>query len=364
MPLIEKMQASVEKRSAGLKSFVFLRMKLFSGKLNIVQLQWLVWVFFFIIIMLSLMQNDGFSQALTYALLNSSFYAVIIYGNILWLFPRLYQKGKVTLYVLAVMAFLGGIGVVRGYITMSIYNALFAQKPEEMSMKAMSNFVVSSLVIFLLSFIFRIAIAYFALKRQSDEIIAQKTQAELNLLKSQVQPHFLFNTLNNIYYEAYLEAPRTAGLIEQLSNIMRYFVDESPKQVVSIGTEIQFIENYIELEKIRIRYDIRIKFEKHCDASLSIPPMLLMTFVENIFKHGIDKSSIDNRIDISLLQDEGRLIFTTENTIPEVPPHAASTGFGIANLRKRLELLYKDDFELSTQNNGDIYHARLNIPLP
>ena len=74
-----------------------------------------------------------------------------------------------------------------------------------------------------LSFIFRIAIAYFDLKQQSEKILAQKSQAELNLLKSQVQPHFLFNTLNNIYYEAYREAPRTAALIERLSDIMRYF---------------------------------------------------------------------------------------------------------------------------------------------
>lgn len=339
-------------------------MKLSSGKLTAIQLQQAVWVSVFVVIMLSLLPMDSFGQAFAYAIIYTAFYATIIYGNILWLFPRLYQRGYIVWYVLAVIAFLFSVGITRGFVTLTVYNTFFALKPEAMTFKVLSSFIVGGVLIFLLSFIFRIAIAYFELKRQSDEIIAQKTQAELNLLKSQVQPHFLFNTLNNIYYEAYLEAPRTAGLIEQLSNIMRYFVDESPKQVVSIGTEIQFIENYIELEKIRIRYDIRIKFEKHCDASLSIPPMLLMTFVENIFKHGIDKSSTDNRIDISLLQDDGRLIFTTENTMPQVPPHAASTGFGIANLRKRLELLYKDDFELTTQNNGDIYHARLNIPLP
>lgn len=338
-------------------------MKLFSSKLNIVQLQWMVWVFFFIIILLSLLQNDSFSQAVTYAFLNSSFYAVIIYGNILWLFPRLYQRGKVTLYVVAIITFLLGVGFIRGYITMSIYNALFAEKPEVMSIKAMSNFIVSNLVIFLLSFVFRIAIAYFALKQQAEEVIAQKTQAELNLLKSQVQPHFLFNTLNNIYYEAYLEAPRTAALIERLSNIMRYFVDESPKQTVSLATEIQFIENYIELEKIRIRYDISLTFNKNCDTSLSIPPMLLMAFVENIFKHGIDKSSTHNRITLSLVQENGRLLFTTENTIPDVPLNPNTTGSGIANLRKRLILLYQTDFELSTQNKGDIYAAHLNIPL-
>jgi sensor histidine kinase YesM len=338
-------------------------MKLFSGKLTAIQLQQAVWVSVFVVIMLSLLPMDPLGQAFAYAIIYTAFYAAIIYGNILWLYPKLYQKGRFVWYVLAVIVFLFAVGIIRGFITLTIYNTFFAPKPQEMTFKVLSSFIIGGILIFLLSFIFRIAIAYFDLKRHSEEILAQKTQAELNLLKSQVQPHFLFNTLNNIYYEAYLETPRTAGLIEQLSNIMRYFVDESPKQVVSIGTEIQFIENYIELEKIRIRYDIHLTFSKNCDAALSIPPMLLMTFVENIFKHGIDKSSVDNKINISLLQENGRLIFTTENTIPDVPLNPHSTGFGIENLRKRLVLLYKTDFELSTKNNGDIYVARLNIPL-
>jgi len=338
-------------------------MKLFSSKPSIIQLQWMVWVFFYFLIMLSLLQMDSFGQSVVYAFLNTGFYAIIIYGNILWLFPRLYQRGHIAWYIPAVILFLIAVGIARGFLTMALYNALFAKHPEPMTIKAMTSFVVGGVVIFLLSFIFRIAIAYFALKRQSDEIIAQKTQAELNLLKSQVQPHFLFNTLNNIYYEAYLEAPRTASLIEQLSNIMRYFVDESPKQVVSINTEIQFIENYIALEKIRIRYDIDITFTKTCDNTLSIPPMLLMTFVENIFKHGIDKSSTDNRMVLSLTQQNARLIFIAENTLPITPQHNSSTGFGIENLRKRLVLLYSTDFELLTQNKGDIYVASLNIPL-
>ena len=91
--------------------------------------------------------------------------------------------------------------------------------------------------------------------------------------------------------------------------------------------------------------------------------MLLMTFIENIFKHGIDKSSSHNKIEISLLQQNGRLIFTTSNSVPNTPLNTPSTGFGIQNLRKRLVLLYKADFDLQVENKGDIYVAQLNIPL-
>jgi len=327
------------------------------------QLQWVVWVFVFLVVTLSLVAMDGFLQGAVYALLNTAFYAAIVYGNILWLFPRLYLKGMVVWYVLAVILFLSVIGAARAFVTLYAYNLLFAKHPEPMSMKAIASMVVGGIMIFLLSFIFRIALAYFTLKQQSEEIIAQKTQAELNLLKSQVQPHFLFNTLNNIYYEAYLEAPRTASLIERLSDIMRYFVDESPKQEVSLATEIQFLENYIALENIRIRYDVDITFNKNCDTAKSLPPMLLITFVENIFKHGIDKTSSHNKINIDLVQQNGRLLFSTTNTMPGKPLNSPSTGFGIENLRKRLVLLYGNDFELQVQNKGDIYVANLNIPL-
>ncbi|MFD0794828.1 sensor histidine kinase [Mucilaginibacter litoreus] len=306
---------------------------------------------------------DGVFQASVYAFLNTAFYAAIIYGNILVLFPRLYQKGKVAGYIIAVILFLLGIGLLRAFITMNIYNALFAKNPEPISWKAVLSFVIGGVMIFLLSFIFRIAIAYFTLKRQSDEIIAQKMQAELNLLKSQVQPHFLFNTLNNIYYEAYLESPRTAALIERLSDIMRYFVDESPKQRVSLATEINFLENYIALEKIRLRYDVTIEFDKQCDININVPPMLLMTFAENVFKHGIDKSSIKNSIKLSLVQTNSRLIYTVVNTLPHTPSIVQSTGFGIENLRKRLLFLYQNNFELHTEINGQYFTATLDIPL-
>src|SRR6185312_13743582 len=111
------------------------------------------------------------------------------------------------------------------------------------------------------------------------------------------------------------EAPRTAGLIERLSDIMRYFVDESPKDEVSMQTEVNFLENYIALEKIRIRHKTDISFVKDYNAESRIPPMLLMTFVENVFKHGIDKSSSDNKVEISLIQQEGYLLFQTCNRI-------------------------------------------------
>jgi sensor histidine kinase YesM len=338
-------------------------MQINTRKPTITQLQVLVWVLVYFIVFFSLLPMDGFKQAVVFTFISTTFYAIIIYGNISLLYPRLYAKGHIAAYVLSVIVFLTVTGLTRGYLIMTIYNRYFATKPEVMWTGNLFNFVIGGMLVFMLSFIFRIALAYFKLKQQAEEILVQKSQAELNLLKSQVQPHFLFNTLNNIYYEAYVEAPRTARLIERLSDIMRYFVDESPRDEVSLRTEIQFLENYIALEKIRIRHETEINFIKNCHVETPIPPMLLMTFVENIFKHGIDKSSSDNKIEISLVQQDGYLLFQTHNAIHDKPASGPSDGFGIKNLQKRLNLLYGTRFELNIDDDGQFFTAFLKVPL-
>ncbi|ASU36594.1 sensor histidine kinase [Mucilaginibacter xinganensis] len=338
-------------------------MKFLKWQASIEQLQWLIWTAVLFIVFFTYLPEDGFYQAGTFAIINVAFYVLLIYGNINFLFPRFYQEGKKVQYLIYVVIFLVGGGMLRGYLIMYMDIHFFAQKPTPMTIQMFIYFIVAGFLTFLLSFVFRIAIAYFALKQQSEKILAQKSQAELNLLKSQVQPHFLFNTLNNIYYEAYREAPRTAKLIERLSDIMRYFVDESPKEEVSVATEVQFLENYIALEKIRIRHEIQLNFIKDCNAELRIPPMLLMTFVENIFKHGIDKSSSENEIHISLIQKDGYLFFETRNRIHDKTGTGEPNGFGIENLRKRLTLLYGSNFELAINNQGNYFNAFLKVPL-
>jgi len=338
-------------------------MKFLKWKASLAQLQYLIWVGVFLIVFFTYLPEDGIYQATAFTLINGAFYIILIYGNISFLFPRYYERGRKLQYAIYVFIFLIGSGIVRGCMIMYLENHYFSPKPMPVKPAMFVYFILAGFLTFLLSFIFRIAIAYFALKQQSETILAQKNQTEINLLKSQVQPHFLFNTLNNIYYEAYREAPRTAKLIERLSDIMRYFVDESPKEEVSLSTEVQFLENYIALEKIRMRHEIELNFIKECNTDLRLPPMLLMTFVENIFKHGIDKSSSENKIDISLVQKDGYLLFETRNLVHDKPGANEHRGFGIENLRKRLTLLYGTNFELSVNNPGAYFTAFLKVPI-
>jgi sensor histidine kinase YesM len=330
---------------------------------GIIQIQILVWAAALLITFFSFLPMDGFTKSLISTLVNTSIYAIIIYGNILFLYPRFYQKGKIRAYVLAVILFLTATGLLRGYSIIVLDNIFIPEHPRPLGFVLLIYYISAGVLVFILSLIFRVAIAYFTLKQQAEKVMLEKSRAELNLLKSQVQPHFLFNTLNNIYYEAFRESPYTASLIERLSDIMRYFVDESPKDTVSIGTEVDFIENYISLEKIRIRHEVDIQFIRKFEPDLRIPPMLFMTFVENIFKHGINKSSLKNRIEISLLQENGYLIFLTRNKIFDRKGKNESSGFGIENLRKRLGLLYPMDFELNVGEKDNFFMAVLKIPV-
>jgi hypothetical protein len=327
-----------------------------------VQLQFLIWGFVLLLTFFTYLP-DGLGLATAFAIMNTTAYAVIIYGNISFLFPRLYLKGKTIVYMIIAPLAVFGLAVGRAALSTWAHSRYLPEMPEPFNWQEIFYFTSSSLFIFVMSFVFRIAIDYFRVKRQAEQMLEQKGLAELNLLKSQVQPHFLFNTLNNIYYEAFREAPRTALLIGRLSDIMRYFVDESPKEKVTLATEIKFLENYIALEEIRIRHGVKVTFDQQYDGNPLIPPMLLMTFVENIFKHGIDRSARGNAFTITLQQEGNYLTFTTCNGLPAETPPVIHAGIGLINLEKRLILLYGNRFELRTTQTGNSYKAFLKIPL-
>jgi sensor histidine kinase YesM len=339
------------------------KMRLLKERATLTRLQYLVWTAILLISFFAMVSADGVRQSAVSAIINTCFYALIIYGNIRLLYPRFYARKRYVLYIAGSVLLLLLAGAGKVYLSMAIHSRYNSTAPRLLDAGTYVTFILSGITVFVLSFIFRLAIAYFMIKQASEEALLQRSQFELKLLRAQVQPHFLFNTLNNMYYEAYLDSPRTALLIERLSEIMRYFVDQSNQETVPLATEVQFLDNYIALEKIRIRPEPEIGFEKHFDTGTPIPPMLLMTFVENIFKHGVDKISGCNKIAISLIQQKGYLYFNTKNAINRHAGQKTPGGLGLANLRKRLSILYDGNFELETVNDGQYFTATLKVPL-
>ncbi len=190
-----------------------------------------------------------------------------------------------------------------------------------------------------------------------------KTAAELAFLKAQIQPHFLYNTLNTIYALVIEDSPHTAGAITRLSGMMRYVTDEAPLDYVPLANELTYLESYITLQELRFGSTVGISSIVNGDPDgYHIPPMLLIPFIENAFKHGInpeEASGIVVRINIS--NDILRL--NVRNRLVHARPERGSTGKGLANTKARLALLYPGRYELNTSMDDDVYAVSLSLTL-
>jgi LytS/YehU family sensor histidine kinase len=205
------------------------------------------------------------------------------------------------------------------------------------------------------------------LEKTAQDLEKGKLEAELKLLKSQINPHFLFNTLNNLYVLALNSSNRAPEVVYKLSQLMSYMLYESNQTHVALGKEIQYVQNYIALEKIRYgdRLDVALNIFVEDTEGIQIPPLLLLPYIENCFKHGvcnqIDKVWV--RIDI-LVQDE-QLVLKVENSKSYFPEDLTrkKSGIGLYNARKRLDLIYKDCYNLQIFNEDETFLVILKIQL-
>ncbi|MBT4401785.1 MAG: histidine kinase [Bacteroidetes bacterium] len=188
--------------------------------------------------------------------------------------------------------------------------------------------------------------------------------AELEILRGQINPHFLFNTLNSIYSMAIDKSEDTSKAILLLSKLFRYQLEHSQKTKVAVIREIDFISDYIELEKFRLGDSCKIVFKKDdIDKSFTITPFILFPFVENCFKHGIGLNSDNNIIQLLLRINDGKLYFEASNSIPpDKQSDIIKEGeTGIENVRKRLEILYPEHHKLNITNHNKIFMVKLSI---
>lgn len=200
--------------------------------------------------------------------------------------------------------------------------------------------------------------------KNKNELENKNTEAEISLLATQLHPHFLFNTLNNLYSLSLSGSPKTAISLQKINGLMKYILFECGQAEISIKKEINLIDNYLELEKLRYDKRLRLTFvnEVRNDALL-IAPMILFTFVENCFKHGSSKATGSSYIDIRLSTEGRSLIFEAENSIPFSDDNAktAHSGLGLENVKKRLAFLYPDKHELFIYKENGVFRVELRI---
>jgi len=220
-----------------------------------------------------------------------------------------------------------------------------------------------TLIISIYAMLIRFSIDWFDSQKYKDELIKQQQASEIALLRSQVNPHFLFNTLNNIYSLVYSKSDEAPEAVMKLSSIMRYMLYDSNTDFVPVYKEIEYLNSFIELQQLRLAQKgfVEIKVLGSMENRI-IAPMLLIPFVENAFKHGEKNREPGIIIQLQLKKDE--LIFSVENFIKGISaihPVDDSGGFGLDNIKRRLELLYPEKHKLEITTVDDTYKVELTI---
>ncbi len=320
-------------------------------------------------------------------------YASLFYGNLLVLIPKLYLKQHYAAYA---MVFVGLLVLI--YFSQPFEKLIFRKFQEEQQdrevrpeppedrfregrspgppppgsdrrpMRGLAreravDFV--SLTLFIVVWAVAMAIRISREWRQSERRAilseAEKAHAELSFFKAQINPHFLFNTLNNIYALAVSSSAHTAPSILKLSQMMRYITEEATGHYVPLEDELACLENYVELQKLRLNAKTKLDFDVQGEPDgIKIAPLILMTFVENAFKYGVSNHR-ESVIRIAVEVTGGDIQFFCQNRIIERKEDEERTGVGILNTQKRLDLLYSGSYDLDIRNDGEIFTVDLKL---
>lgn len=287
------------------------------------------------------------------------------------LIPSFLNKKKKILFGISVLIAIYLTQVLyhvgRAYYFESFFQAAYRIPPPAYSFSEM----VTSIFIFVknISWITFPTIILISVKYYSDQkdIIAlkeQKKTTELNLLKHQLNPHFLFNTLNNLYALALKKSDKTPEVIAKLSEILDYMLYQCKDNYVLLEKEIELLENYIALEKVRYGKRVEVVFEKDIHHHLKIAPLILLTFVENAFKHGISQELQTGKINLYITAKENRVVFKVSNTKPSASSSIKKSkekSIGMKNILKQLDLLYAHSYKLDITESNSEYNLSLEL---
>lgn len=297
---------------------------------------------------------------------------VAVYFTLYYLIPRFLDSRK---YPSLILMFLVS-AILFGYADRSLMHTFYVpiyipdydyeKYPLTSLAKAIQRSSIVYLVVFAASAIKLIKRNY-QTERFSQELGKEKLDAELKFLKGQIHPHFLFNTLNTLYALTLQNSPKSSEVVLKLSHLLDYMLYDCNVELIPLRKEIQQMQNLIELEQFRYGNRLEVSFSVKGDVSTQqIPPLLMLPFVENAFKHGVSKEVEEAFISIDLILKEAQLSLRVENSKAEEDnkPEAEYTkGIGLKNVSRRLDLLYGDQYELQVFDEEETFMIVLKIPL-
>lgn len=342
---------------------------------KLLEIRWLHHSLFWLVLVtpfaLVLGGQEGYSywQAFRDVMLQTAAYAIMVYINLLVLIPRYLQQRKFGLYFGLLALFL--VLTVPLHALADFYSDYNAARRLDGSLTYNSLLFLSFInmaVMISLTTALKFAKKWFMHQQDRQELEREKLQAELKYLKAQINPHFLFNTLNNLYSLTLKKSDQAPEMVLKLSEMMRYMLYHSNERMVPLEKEINYMQHYIDLEKIRQLDKTEISFEIGTDPNgHMIAPLLLIPFLENSFKHGVNTTTQSGYIKVQMDIKDDRLHFFIENSKPpqqDVPKkNGKDHGIGLQNVKRRLDLLYPDMHSLKIEDTTTYYRTELNLKL-
>lgn len=288
----------------------------------------------------------------------------LFYLNYLILIPRFLNRKQYAVYAMTVLVVVIGYGLAKYGVGLIFPNDVLLRNSNNIIgfWQYFVSTVITSLMFIFLSVVLKFSIDWFLNERIQRDLENQRLSAELAFLKSQINPHFLFNSLNSIYSLAYQKSENTPGAILKLSEIMRYMLYESNDNKVALEKELQYLQNYIDLQKIRFGKKAFIDFKIEGEVGdQRIVPLLLIAFIENAFKHGVANDT-DTAIKLLIRIEASSLYFFIQNK-KHTDNRDASGGIGLSNVKRRLDLLYPRKYSLEIRDEIDTYTCELSLVL-
>ncbi|MBO9151548.1 sensor histidine kinase [Chitinophaga sp. GCM10012297] len=281
----------------------------------------------------------------------------IFYGNAYFLIPKLLNRRFWWLYFISAFV-LTGLSIPLKWVILARW------WPEVLRDFTLYRFVFApSFITLVISFLYRILTDRIRHEKEQEEHRAEQLASELKFLRSQISPHFLFNVLTNLVSLARKKSDLMEPALIRLSGLMRYMLYDTRQQKVELRKEIEYLDSYVELQKLRFGNDVKIRYEVNAgEGHYMIEPMLLIAFVENAFKHGTG-SGTDAWIGIRLHVNNGEMTFDVKNRFEEQGSKDDSSGIGLHNVRARLGLLYKNRHKLEIAEENNIFQVTLTLQL-
>ncbi len=307
---------------------------------------------------------DGLIQRHGYFLLQIIYtYLIVYYFSPKYLLKKEYSKFAVAVLVLTIITyFLFALNI----LLLRITNGLPKDRQILYIYFSALDFVTMGPPIVCAMFLTCKMLKNYYLKMEEKATLIKETgSAELQLLKAQIHPHFLFNTLNNIYSFNLNKSPKAADLVMKLTDTLKYMVNDCDADLVPLEKELKMIQDYIGLEKVRYGKRLNMKVEIKGDSENKlITPLLLIPFVENSFKHGASKMLENPWIKLNISIEQNTLLFNLSNSKPTlVISSNGKNGIGLINVQKRLKLLYPGNHVLTINDEGDSFQVQLSLPL-